>query len=305
MKVVIAGGSGLIGSALTHDLLPGGHEIVIISRSQKTTKDRFPTIHVIDWEKYNLIDAISGSNAVINLAGASLAGENPLGMRWTSKRKSEILNSRIQAGRALTEAIRHAADKPEVFFQASAIGYYGNIGPGFVDETDPAGADFLAEVCQAWEGSTSEIEQMGVRRLVGRIGLVFSREGGLFNLLKLPFTLFLGGQIGAGKQYLSWISIRDMVSSIRFLLENPQSQGVYNLVSPNPLTNRDFSQLLGRSMNRPVWLPIPEFALKISLGEASTLALDGRQVMPKRLLDAGYQFIDNQLDHYLPDLLDK
>jgi uncharacterized protein (TIGR01777 family) len=135
--------------------------------------------------------------------------------------------------------------------------------------------------------------------------LVFSREGGLFNLLKLPFILFLGGQIGDGKQYLSWISIRDIVSSIRFLLDNPQFQGVYNLVSPNPLTNRDFSQLLGRSMSRPVWLPIPGIALKIALGEASTLALDGRQVMPKRLLDAGYQFIDNQLDHYLPDLLDR
>ena len=303
MKIIIAGGSGLIGSALTHDFLAGGHEVVVISRSQKATEARFPEIRVINWGKNRLIDTISGSDAVINLTGANLAGSNPLSMRWTAKRKAEILNSRLKSGAALTEALRSASEKPEVFFQASAIGYYGNLGQGITEETSPAGEDFLAEVCQAWENSTAQIEEMGIRRLIGRIGLVFSQEGGLFKLLKLPFSLYLGGQLGNGQQFISWISIRDIVSSVRFLIENTQAQGVYNLTSPTPVTNRDFSHKLGRAMGRPAWLPVPEILLKLILGEASSLALDGRQVMPKRLLEAGYQFLDNELDSYLPDLL--
>ena len=303
MKVIIAGGSGLIGNALTRDFLARGHEVVIISRSLESTEARFPQIRVIGWEEKDLIDTISGSDAVINLAGASLAGTNPLKMRWTSKRKADILNSRLKSGEALTKAIRSSLEKPEVFFQASAIGYYGNLGEGIADETSPAGKDFLAEVCLAWENSTVRVEEMGVRRLVGRIGLVFSQEGGLFNLLQLPFRLYIGGQIGDGQQFLSWISLREVVSSIRFLIENPQAQGIYNLTSPAPVTNRDFSHKLGAAMRRPTWLPIPDFLLKLVLGEASTLALDGRQVMPKRLLEAGYQFLDNELDRYLPDLL--
>ena len=303
MKVIIAGGTGLIGSALTESFIHAQHQVVIVSRFPESTQMRFPSARMIGWETETLIREISGSDAVINLAGASLSGTHLLDMRWTPKRKTSIMNSRVQAGAALAEAIQIADNKPEVFFQASAIGFYGNKGAGIVDESSPAGRDFLAEVCQVWEHSTSVIEEFGIRRLVGRIGLVFSRDGGLFNLLKLPFSLYLGGPIGDGTQFLSWISIQDVVSSIRFLIDNHQSQGAYNLVSPNPLTNLEFAQVVGSSMGRPVWLPIPEFALKIILGEASTLALDGRQVMPKRLLDAGYQFRDNQLDKLLPSIL--
>jgi uncharacterized protein (TIGR01777 family) len=303
MKVIIAGGTGLIGSALTESFIHAQHQVVIVSRFPESTQMRFPSARMIGWETETLIREISGSDAVINLAGASLSGSNPLDMRWTPKRKASILNSRVQAGKMLVEAIQKTDNKPEVFFQASAIGFYGNKGAGIVDESSSAGRDYLAEVCQAWEDSTSAIEEMGVRRLIGRIGLVFSQDSRMFKLLKLPFSLYLGGQIGDGTQFLSWISIQDVVSSIRFLIDNHQSQGAYNLVSPKPLTNRGFARVLGSSMGRPVWLPIPEFALKIILGEASTLALDGRQVMPKRLLDAGYQFKDNQLDKFLPAIL--
>jgi uncharacterized protein (TIGR01777 family) len=303
MKVIISGGSGFIGSALTNSYLHDNHQVVIVSRFPAQPQKRIPSARLIGWETDSLVKEISTSDAVINLAGASLAGSSLLNMRWTQNRKESILNSRVQAGKTLVDAIQRAERRPEVFFQASAIGFYGNTGAGIVDESSPEGADFLAEVCQAWEDSTKRIEEIGVRRLIGRIGLVFSPSSGLFNLLKLPFSLYLGGQIGDGTQFLSWISIQDVISSIRFLIDHHQAQGAYNLVSPNPITNRTFAQLLGRSMRRPVWLPIPEFALKVTLGEASTLALDGRQVLPKRLLDAGYQFQDNLLEKYLTAIL--
>lgn len=303
MKVVIAGGSGLIGSALTIDLLTDQHQVVIISRNQNQTKAQFPQAEVIGWDPINLGREISGSDAVINLAGASIAGSTPFGMRWTTKRKADILKSRLEAGKALTEAVQSAREGPEVFIQASAIGYYGNNGTEFADESTPAGNDFLAEVCQLWEASTAMIEELDTRRVIIRIGLVFSPTGGIFHLLKLPFQFYLGGQIGDGEQYLSWISINDVVAVIRHLLDNRDTQGVFNLTSPNPMNNRDFAQLLGKIMGKPAWFPIPDFLLKITLGESATLALDGRQVLPNRLLDAGYQFQYKQLDQLLPELI--
>ena len=293
MNIIITGGSGLIGTALTKSYLVEGHQVTIVSRFPD--KIIHPDLKVIGWEKEVLSAAIADSDAVINLAGSSIAGSNPLFMRWNPKRKESILESRIRAGRILTELIQGAPKKPEVLIQASAIGYYGNVGPELVKETSPAGNDFLAEVCQLWEASTKSVESMGVRRIVVRIGLVFSQKGGLLQLLKLPFTLYLGGQIGDGKQHFSWIHIDDLVSAIRFLIDNKKNRGIYNLTAPNPVQNYQFSEMLGKALHKPAYFTIPGFVLKLLLGEASTLALDGRAVYPTRLLDSGFVFEYNQL----------
>ncbi len=300
MKLIIAGGTGLIGSALAESLLSDGHEVGIISRTPNRIQHKyFP----VSWDESSLSKELAGSDAVINLAGASLAGDNPLKMRWTATRKQAIISSRQTAGKKLSDAISSLDQKPEVFLQASAIGYYGNQGFDPADETSGAGSDFLADVCREWETSSAGLEQLGLRRLVLRIGLVLSPSGGLLSLLALPFRFFVGGKIGSGSQYLSWIHIQDIVDSIKFLIADQRLQGVYNLSAPNPETNHRFSQLLGKTLNRPSWLPVPASVLKIAFGEASTLALDGRPVHPTRLQEAGYQFSYTQLDDCLQDLI--
>ncbi|MCJ7733508.1 MAG: TIGR01777 family oxidoreductase [Anaerolineales bacterium] len=287
MKIIITGGTGLIGTALRKSFLENSHEVVIISRNPDLTSG---SAKIISWDINTIVHELSDTDVVINLAGASISGSNPLRMRWTPKRKKQILSSRVEAGKLITEAIRISAYKPGVLIQASAIGYYGNSGSGPIDETSIPGSDFLADVCQDWEKSTGPVENLGVRRVITRIGLVFSKDGGLLPFLSLPFRFFMGGAIGSGNQTLSWIHIYDVVHAIKFLIEQPQTQGVYNLTAPNPVSNQIFAQSLGQTLNKPVWLPVPALLLTLGLGEAATLALDGKGVLPKRLLEAGYQF---------------
>lgn len=300
MNILISGGTGLIGMALAESLNTAGHQVSIISRNPASVPQPYRSI---SWDESSLLEALQKTDAVINLAGASLAGSNPLRMRWTPKRKQAIISSRTEASNQLLKAIRKLDRKPEVFLQASAIGYYGNKGKAPVDETSPIGDDFLADVCREWEASSAELVEMGVRRLVVRIGLVLSQSGGMLPLLALPFRLFVGGRIGKGDQYMSWIDIDDIVGSMEYLIKDPGHQGVYNLCSPTPVTNLEFSKELGKSLQRPSWFPLPAVVLKIMLGEAATLALDGRQVQPARLLNAGYQFrfprLTSSLDHLL------
>jgi uncharacterized protein (TIGR01777 family) len=262
-----------------------------------------PDFQAVAWDGASLVEALRASDAVINLAGASLAGSNPLQMRWTAQRKQAIISSREDAGKKLVDAISKLDRKPEVLLQASAIGYYGNLGLDPADENSGPGNDFLTEVCLDWEAATAVVEEMGVRRVVLRIGLVLSPRGGLLPWLSLPFRLLVGGKIGSGKQYLSWIHMDDIVKSIQYLMIDPKHQGVYNLTSPTPATNLDFSHLLGKTLQRPVWFPFPALALKLALGEAATLALDGRPVYPSRLLQSGYQYIHPDLEQALQDLL--
>ncbi|MCJ7735246.1 MAG: TIGR01777 family oxidoreductase [Anaerolineales bacterium] len=287
MKILITGGTGLIGTALRKSFQQDNHEVVFISRKPDQASG---STKAISWEINAIVHELSDTDVVINLAGTSISGSNPLLMRWTPYRKSLILSSRVEAGKLITEAIQLSSNKPGVLIQASAIGYYGNTGSDPVDETNLPGADFLASVCQEWEKSTAPVESLGVRRVITRIGLVFSEDGGLLPLLALPFRFFIGGVIGSGNQVLSWIHIHDVVQAIKFLIEQPQTQGIYNLTAPNPVDNQAFAQSLGKTLNKPVWLPVPAFIFKLGLGEAATLALDGRQVFPTRLLKAGYQF---------------
>ena len=301
MNILITGGTGLIGTALRESLQEKGHQITIVSRNPQQI---VPGVRLISWDLDPLITELEGTDAVVNLAGASLSGNNPLDMRWTKTRRREIINSRIKAGETLCVAIEKAQKKPEILIQASAIGYYGNIGKDQVDESGLAGSDFLAKVCQSWEASTSRAEELGVRRIIARIGLVLSDKGGLLPLLSLPFRLFLGGPMGSGEQFMSWIHIADLVKSLEHFLENANTQGIYNITTPEPVTNRGFAAEMGRSLNKPNWLPIPGFAMKLALGKAATLALDGREVLPGRLLESGFQYQFSQLPQALDDLLD-
>lgn len=305
MRIVITGGSGLIGQALTNELVKNGHEVTILTRNPEKTRLTLPEAKAVYWDGRTQGDwagSFEGAEAVVNLAGASIAGENILKMRWTPARKKAILESRVNAGAAVTEAIQAAKEKPKVLVQSSAIGYYGPQGDQPIDEKAPNAEDYLAGVCRDWEDSTKAVEALGVRRVVARTGLVFSRGSLIFSLLKLPFTFFVGGPLGSGKQVFSWIHIEDMVAALQFLIENPRAQGVYNLTAPNPVSNKAFSKALGKAMKRPAFIPVPSFAMKLALGEVSTLALEGQRVIPARLLEAGYAFKFKRLEEALAKL---
>lgn len=224
---------------------------------------------------------------------------------WTDDKKRVIRNSRVNAGSALVEAIQKANKKPSVFVQASAVGYYGPHNTVDLPETSPPGNNFLAEVCQAWEDSTLEIESMGIRRVTIRNGLVLSAKGGILPIMLLPFHLFSGGPIGTGKQVVPWIHIQDQVDAIRFLIDCEEAQGVYNLSAPNAVTNAEFGQIAARVLGRPNWMSTPSLALRIALGEKASLVLEGQRAIPKRLLETGFEFKFNTLEPSLRDLLQR
>lgn len=310
MNILITGGTGLIGRALSAALLEDGHNITVLTRNPEKGRDGLPS-GVIP-EKWDGRTAegwshlIEETDAVINLAGQSIAGESLtaiLARRWTEDQKNRIKQSRVDAGQALAEAIKGAKKKPEVLIQASAVGYYGPRGDEDIPESTGTGSDFLAKVCQAWEDSTLEVGQMGVRRAVIRSGLVFTPKGGILPIMLLPFRLFAGGPLGSGKQAISWIHIQDQIDAIRFLIENQDAQGTYNLTAPNPVSNAEFGRITGRVLRRPYWIPVPSFALKLVLGEKASLVLDGQRTVPHRLLEAGYEFKFKELDKALEDIL--
>lgn len=308
MRVVISGGSGLIGRALTQDLTQDGHQVIVLSRAPDKVQSLPDGAKAVGWDARTgagWAAHADGADAIVNLAGASIKGEGFLPSRWTNKRKQLIRQSRLDAGAAVADAVRQAKIKPKLVIQSSAVGYYGPRQDQPLDESSPAGNDFLAKVCVDWEASTAAVEAMGVRRAVVRTGLPLTAKGGAFPLLKLPFQFFAGNTFGDGAQYYSWVHFGDYIRALRFLVDKGNAQGVYNLTAPNPLTNRQFAQTLGRVMRRPVWLPAPAFALKLALGEVSTVVLDGQRALPRHLQDDGFAFNYPELEPALRDLLDK
>jgi uncharacterized protein (TIGR01777 family) len=223
-------------------------------------------------------------DAVVNLAGENLAK-----WPWTKQQKERFWQSRVDAGRAIVEAIRSAAPRPKTLIQVSGINHYGTVGE-MADETTPAGDDFLARLTVAWEEATKEAEALGVRRCVLRLGVVLARSGGLFSLMALPVRMFAGGPIGSGRQAIPWVHLDDVVGAIRFLTENEKASGAYNIIAPEAVSNASFYKALATAMHRPYWLPAPAFLLRLALGGMSVLVVDGRYAQPKRLLEAGYRF---------------
>lgn len=307
MKVIIAGGTGLIGRELAHNLSQEGHEVIVLSRNPEQGMGLLKAVRVAGWDAKtadgwgHLAD---GADAIINLPGQSIAGKALLPTRWTEKRKHQIVQSRIDAARAIGEAVRAATHKPRVVIQASAVGYYGPCGDEIITESHPAGQDFLANVCAQWEQSSTPLEAMGVRSAIIRIGLVLSTEDGVLAKLMLPFHLFAGGPLGSGRQWYPWVHMADVIGVIRFLIATESAHGIYNLTTPNPLTNREFGKLLGKVMHRPLWLPVPAFAFKLAFGELATLILDGQRAVPQNLSALGYSFQFDDAEAALRDLLE-
>ncbi len=306
MHIVITGGTGLIGRALIDYLLPARHDITVLSR--RPERAALPDdVTVVGWDGVSAegwAHVVDGADAVINLAGESIAGAGALPARWTPARKRRILESRLNATNAVATAIARARNKPRMLVQGSAVGYYGAQRDDTpLDETAPPGRDFLADVVTQWEAASATVEAMGVRRAIARTGLVLSAEGGSLPPMLLPFKLFLGGPLGDGRQWLPWIHIRDEVRALAFLMTEPRASGPFNLVAPNPVTNRDFASIAGRVLRRPAFLSAPAPILRLALGEMATLLLDGQRALPRRLLDLGFRFDFPELEPALRDLL--
>lgn len=303
MRVIITGGTGLIGSALANNLIQDGCEVIVLTRSpQRRPAELAPQVRLVGWDGRSAggwSQFVDGADALVNLAGESLAAG-----RWTPDRKRRILESRLNAGKAVVEAVRQARRKPGLVLQASAIGYYGLDPQQVYPETGPAGQGFESQVVRAWEQSTQEVESLGVRRVVMRISVVFSLHGGALPRLLLPFKLFAGGPLGGGKQPMTWVHISDLVQAMRFFLSHPETNGVYNIAAPDMPDNASFARSLGAAMGRPAVLPAPALAIRLLFGEMATVVLDGRRVSADKLQAAGFQFQYPRVEPALRNLLE-
>ncbi|MFO7944953.1 MAG: TIGR01777 family oxidoreductase [Anaerolineales bacterium] len=306
MKFTITGGTGLIGSTLVRLLAAQDYEVIILSRSPDSASNLPRHVKLVYWDGKNVsswVDQLDGTNVVINLAGESIAGKGIIPSPWTDPKKDRILKSRVQVGNTLLEGIKQVDQKPQKFIQASAIGYYGSHGDDILTESSPPGSDFLSRTCTAWEASTKPVFDLGVSHIVVRLGVVLSEKGGALPRLLLPFKLFLGGSLGNGEQWYSWIHIDDVCNAIKYLSEHTHAQGVYNLTAPNPVKNKLFAKTIGEIMSRPAFLPVPGFLMKMVLGEVSSVVLDGQRVIPKRLRQLNFSFQYPELGEALRDLI--
>ncbi|HEY9700277.1 MAG TPA: TIGR01777 family oxidoreductase [Trichocoleus sp.] len=292
MKVAVTGATGFVGSRLVERLQSEGHQVLVLTRDANRARRIFPTtafpkIEIVaysplasgDWQQ-----AISGCDAVANLAGAPIAEG-----RWTSERKQEIFASRQIGTEKIVEAIAKASIKPKVLVNSSAIGFYGTSETTTFDEDSAAGNDFLAEVCQAWEAAAQQVTETGTRLAILRTGIVLGRGGAIAKML-LPFRFFAGGPLGNGHQWFSWIHRDDVVRLMIQAMTQPDMVGVFNATSPNPVRMGELCKVLGEVMGRPSWLPVPDFALELLMGDAAKVVLEGQQVLPKRTQASGFEY---------------
>ncbi|MGZ3733109.1 MAG: TIGR01777 family oxidoreductase [Parachlamydiaceae bacterium] len=296
MKILIAGSSGLIGTALCQALAASDIEVYRLKRHMPIYDPKVilwdPSQHTID------VKAIEGFDVIINLAGESVFG------RWTSKKKNSILESRISSTSLLANTIASLKYPPEVFINASAIGYYGNRDNEILTESSSQGNDFLANVCKQWEEATQIVQEKGIRTIQLRIGVVLSQNGGALKTMLTPFKLGLGGKLGSGMQYMSWIAINDVIGAILHLIQHKQCQGPFNLTADKPVTNAVFTSTLGKVLHRPTFFSQPKWVIKLMFGEmGDALLLGSTRAKPKKLLENGYQFIYSKLEEALQHLL--
>ena len=298
MRVLIAGGTGLVGNALGRLLLTKGASVVTLTRTSPPTKS-IDGVKYLTWggHEQDWMEELNEVDAVVNLAGENLGSG-----RWTAGKKHKILQSRLVAGANLVEAVQRAIRKPLLFVQSSGIGYYGTDLVESFDESSPNGKDYLAGIAQIWEDSTLPVEGMGVIRSIIRSGIVLDRWDGALARMLLTYKLFVGGPVGSGRQWMSWIHLADEVGAIFHILSN-RLGGVFNLTAPHPVRNREMGMTIAETLSRPYWMPIPGFSLKAIIGEMSTLVLDGQKVLPNRLLETGYEFLYPQLSSALKNVL--
>ena len=298
MNILITGGTGFIGKELRETLLKAGNNLVIITRNPKKYEDESASNQrFISWDD-DLVSEMENADAVINLAG-----ENLFGQRWNEQVKESIYNSRIDSTRSLVEAMRSAEKKPSVFISASASGIYGDQGDTILIEEFEAANDFLASVCKDWEEESQKATKLGVRVVNPRIGIVLEEGGGALEKMIPPFKFFVGGPIGDGKQYMSWIHRSDLVKALVFPIENEKLEGAYNVCSPNPATMNEVAKTLGDVMNRPSFFRVPKFALDIVLGEAAQPITGSIRMQPKKLQVTGFEFRFEELEEALADII--
>ena len=304
-RILVTGGSGLIGRALTAELAGAGYEVVVLSRSPERVSGLPAGARAVGWDAETADGwgpEAEGARAIVNLAGENLAS-----WPWTEETKRRILASRLDATRAVVQALERAferaADRPPVLLQASGIDFYGPQEDEPVDEGDPQGEGFLAYVTREWEAASAPAEALGARRVCLRTAMVLAAEGGALPKLALPFRLGAGGPVGSGRQWVSWIHLRDEVRAIRFLLEHPEASGPFNLTAPEPVRNRELAKTLGRVLRRPALFRAPAFAVRTVLGEMADTVLDGRRAVPRRLRELGFTWDFPELEPALRDLL--
>lgn len=304
MNIVVTGGTGFIGRALCEELFSDGHRVTILTRNAATASWLLkPTMTAVEWNGRDtgaweqILDA---ADAVINLAGAPIADA-----RWTDARKQLITDSRVLPTRMLVRALSRRSSKPGTFISASGIGYYGASDDCRLDEGAARGHGFLADLCLAWEAEAVRAAEFGVRVVLLRTGMVLERDGGALAKMLLPFQLFAGGPVMPGTQWVSWIHRRDHIGLIKWALTTPTVSGPVNAVAPEPVTMTTFCEVLGRLLHRPSWLPVPQFALNILLGELGTLMTTGQRVIPAKAMAGGYMFHYPTLEPALGAILKK
>jgi uncharacterized protein (TIGR01777 family) len=302
-RIIISGATGLIGKKLIAVLSEKGYSITVLSRNKNSAKRILgDKADIMEWDytkpSDDIVEVINGSFSIINLSGASIAGK-----RWNEEYKKVIYDSRVLTAKKITEAISKCNSKPDSFISSSASGYYGLDGEESMTEDSPSGNDYLAKVCKDWESSAMEAEKYGVRAVCVRIAVVLDKnEGALLKLIK-PFKFFIGGHLGNGKQWFPWIHIDDLVNLFIFSLENPGIKGGLNGAAPEQTRNKDFCKSLGKVMGRPGLFPVPEFALKIAVGEFATYLLTGRKIFPEKALRNGFKFKYDNLESALTNIL--
>lgn len=293
MKILITGASGLIGKALQKSFAEKGNQMLLATRHKPEQSDQ------IYWNiesgfRAEDLPRLESVEAVVHLAGESING------RWSEDKKRKIRDSRVLGTRSLVAALAKLADKPKVFISGSAIGYYGDRADEIMTEGSAAGDTFLAKTCVEWETEARRAEDFGIRTVLIRTGIVLAKDGGALAQMLSPFKFGLGGVIGSGKQWMSWIALEDMIGVIDFALENEKLRGAVNSVAPNPVTNEEFIKTLGQVLSRPTILPLPKFAVNLVFGEmGDALLLDSTRVVPQRLADFGYEFQFTQLKESL------
>lgn len=302
MKIIIAGGTGFIGKALTETLVQSGHDVTLLTRRASVPSGLNASVRVLPWDLFRVGGAwekdLEAADVVINLAGESIAGK-----RWTADQKKELLESRIRSVQAIYRALEKTTHRPKVFLNASAVGYYGDRGDEILDENSKPGTGFLSELCLAWEQEVMKAEGLGVRTVRLRIGIVLERGGGALGKMLPAFQLGLGGPLGTGRQWMSWIHRKDLIGLMIYLLENPDAFGAFNATAMNPVRMSDFAKTLGHGLKRPAFFPVPGFALKILLGEMSGILLGGQRVLPQRAIQLGFSFEYPTLESALKAIL--
>jgi uncharacterized protein len=302
MRVIIAGGSGLIGRRLIVELLQARLEVIVLSRRPENVRKIFPLVRAEFWDAKTgnvLENILDGADAVINLTGESIAAK-----RWSSMQKQKILSSRIDSTRAIVNAIKQIHHRPSVLLNASAVGYYAYVPEDEVTEAYPKGSGFLPNVCEQWEMEAQKAQEFSVRVVLLRTGIVLDKNEGALHKLLPPFRMFIGGPLGNGRQWFPWIHVQDEVNAILFAMEHEQIAGVINLSAPESVRLSDFCNVLGKVLQRPSWFLVPEFALRLILGEmADPLLFHGQKIIPKKLLEAGFKFRYPNLENALQDIL--